>query len=167
MKTAEPPSERAAQRKVAGGPAFRKTELARFLVRARRAAGLRGRVDLMLADDAALAQLNLQYRHKNQATDVLSFPAMAMPGSRVVSAGDLAISLETAARQAEAHGHSLEEELKILVLHGVLHLAGHDHEMDDGAMLRLERKLRRELELPTGLIERVESAAKVSRRKTA
>jgi probable rRNA maturation factor len=154
--------------KSAGGPAFRKAELARFLVRARQAAGLRGRVDLMLADDATLAQLNRDYRNKNKPTDVLSFPAMAVPGSRSQSAGDVAISIETAERQAAEQGHSLEDELKVLLLHGVLHLAGHDHETDDGAMRRLEMRLRRQLGLPRGLIERTaRPASPTVRRKSA
>jgi probable rRNA maturation factor len=117
-------------------------------------------VDILLADDAALRKLNREFRHKDAATDVLSFPALA---NQDKVAGDLAISLETAARQATDNGHSLEEEVKILLLHGVLHLAGHDHEPDNGDMRRLEQKLRVALGLPAGLIER---AAK-PRRRTA
>jgi len=174
--TQEPPSSsraaRASQPKATGGPAFRKTELARFLLLARKAAGLRGRVELLLADDAALAELNRTFRRRNKPTDVLSFPAMAMPGQRSAPAGDLAISVETAARQAAEHGHSLEAELKILILHGVLHLAGHDHETDNGQMLRMEQRLRRQLGLPVGLIERASPtatpiAAPMARRRTA
>jgi probable rRNA maturation factor len=166
MITVEPPSKRAAQRKLAGGLSFRKTELARFLVRARQAAGLVGRVDVLLATDATLAQLNRDFRHKDTPTDVLSFPAAQVPGARNTAAGDLAISLETAARQAEAQGHPLEDELKILLLHGVLHLRGHDHEVDNGAMRRLETKLRRQLDLPPGLIERARTP-KIKKRRVA
>jgi probable rRNA maturation factor len=132
---------------------FSQRELERFLAKARRAAGITGAVGLLLADDAALKALNCNYRKKNKPTDVLSFPAAAGPSSGNL-AGDLAISVETAQRQAAEHGHSLAAELKILVLHGVLHLAGHDHERDGGAMARKERRLRRELGLPSGLIER-------------
>jgi len=133
---------------------FSKTELSRFLVRARRAAGLAGRVEVLLAGDETLARLNRDFRKKNGATDVLSFPALLVPGHAARVAGDLAISIDTAARQAEAHGHGLEEELKILILHGVLHLAGQDHERDAGEMQRMEQRLRRQLSLPVGLIER-------------
>jgi probable rRNA maturation factor len=125
----------------------------RFLAKARRAAGLKGAVGLLLADDATLQALNCNYRRKNKPTDVLSFGAGG-PEAGARLAGDLAISVETAARQAAEHGHTLAAELKILVLHGVLHLSGHDHERDGGRMERLERKLRRELGLPAGLIER-------------
>jgi probable rRNA maturation factor len=168
MITVDPPSSGAARRKPAGGPSFRKTELARFLVRARQAAGLRGRVDVLLAGDATIAALNRDFRRKNKPTDVLSFPAMTVPGQRNYAAGDLAISLDTAARQAQEHGHSLEDELKVLLLHGVLHLSGHDHERDDGEMRRLEQRLRRQLALPAGLIERsVPPNAPAARRRTA
>ena len=71
-------------------------------------------------------------------------------------AGDLAISLDTAARQALQQGHDLRDEIRILLLHGVLHLAGEDHESDRGEMAEHEAKLRRKLRLPTGLIERGE-----------
>ena len=135
------------------GGEFSERELERFLAKARRAAGLKGAVGLLLADDATLKALNCNYRRKNKPTDVLSFRAGG-PEAGERLAGDLAISVETAGRQAAEQGHTLAAELKILVLHGVLHLSGHDHERDGGAMERLERKLRRELGLPAGLIER-------------
>lgn len=130
---------------------LRKPDLARFLKRACRAAGVAGEVTALLADDARLKSLNRSYRGKNKATDVLSFPAMDN-GEGV--AGDLAISVETAARQAAEHGHSTEDELRILMLHGVLHLAGFDHETDKGEMRAREAELRARLKLPLGLIER-------------
>jgi probable rRNA maturation factor len=143
------------------GPAkLRKTELSPFLREAQQAAGLRGRVDVLLADDATLRRLNREFRHKDAATDVLSFPALANEDK---VAGDVAISLEAAQRQAAQHGHSLEAEVKILLLHGVLHLAGHDHESDNGNMRRLEEKLRVAFGLPAALIER----AATKRRKRA
>jgi probable rRNA maturation factor len=160
MIIVEPRSSGAAAGKLRGGPTFSKTELARFLVRARKAAGLRGRVEVLLAGDTTLARLNRTYRKLNKSTDVLSFPALNVSGL----AGDLAISVDTAARQAETHGHRLEDELKILILHGILHLAGHDHDTDDGEMQRMERRLRRELKLPAGLIER--AAAKTPRSRS-
>ncbi len=97
--------------------------------------------------------LNRRFRRRNTATDVLSFPS-EVPGI----AGDIAISLEIAASNASALGHSLVEEVKILILHGLLHLAGHDHETDNGEMLAREGRLRLKFGLPTGLIERASGA---------
>ena len=133
--------------------------LGRFLRAAQKAVGLPGSVDVLLADDATLRRLNRTFRGKNKATDVLSFPAGATtvffggPDGPEL-AGDLAISLETAARQAEQYGHSLRDEVRVLLLHGVLHLAGFDHEMDSGEMAAREAELRRKLGLGTSLIAR-------------
>ena len=88
---------------------------------------------------------------------MLSFPAPAEIAKE--HAGDLAISLETARRQAEDHGHSLREELRILMLHGVLHLRGMDHETDAGEMAAREAELRKRLRLPDGLIARAAATA--------
>jgi probable rRNA maturation factor len=126
--------------------------LTRFLSRARTAVGVRGQVDILLANDQTLRRLNKTFRGKNKPTDVLSFPAPSAFATK--HAGDLAISLETAARQAKTYGHTLAEETKILLLHGLLHLAGEDHETDNGEMAAREATLRRELRLPTTLIER-------------
>ena len=130
-------------------------ELATFLRDARKAIPLPGSVAVLLTNDSAVQELNLRFRRKNQATDVLSFPS-APPGghSRAGFAGDLAISLDTAARQAAVLGHSLLPEVKILLLHGLLHLAGYDHEQDSGTMARREHTLRRRFGLPAGLIQR-------------
>jgi probable rRNA maturation factor len=106
---------------------------------------------VLLTGDTALRALNRKYRHKDKATDVLSFPA-AETAEGV--AGDLVISLETALLQARERGHTLEMEIKVLLLHGLLHLAGYDHEADNGTMHRKEARLRRELGLNSGLIER-------------
>jgi probable rRNA maturation factor len=127
--------------------------LTRFLNRARVAIGLDGGVEVLLADDATLRRLNKSFRGKNKSTDVLSFPTPAEIADH--HAGDLAISLETAARQATTYGHSLRDEVRILLLHGLLHLDGEDHETDDGQMATREAELRRELRLPNTLIERV------------
>jgi probable rRNA maturation factor len=126
--------------------------LTRFLNRARAAVGVKGAVDVLLANDPTLRHLNKTFRNKNKSTDVLSFPAPSAFAAK--HAGDLAISLETAARQAATHGHSLADEIKILILHGLLHLSGEDHETDNGEMAVREATLRRELRLPTTLIER-------------
>ena len=147
-----------------------KAGLARFLKRARSAVGLDGEVAVLLTDDATLKRLNKTFRGKNTATDVLSFPAGASTvffgdpeGPEL--AGDLAISLETAARQAARYGHSLRDEVRVLLLHGALHLAGFDHEIDSGEMAAREAELRRELGLPTSLIARVESPVRGRVRK--
>jgi probable rRNA maturation factor len=122
-----------------------------------------GDVDVLLAGDRTLRTLNRQFRGKDKATDVLSFPAAEnMPGNR---AGDLAISLETAARQAAEHGHSLRDEVRVLMLHGLLHLAGFDHETDKGEMAKREAVLRAKLKLPVGLIERAGETIKAKRAK--
>jgi probable rRNA maturation factor len=126
--------------------------LSRFLNRARLAIGLRGEVDILLTSDATLRQLNKTFRGKDKPTDVLSFPAPTQFAKKHV--GDLAISLETAARQATAYGHTLRDEVRILLLHGLLHLSGEDHETDNGEMATREAILRRELHLPATLIER-------------
>ncbi len=130
--------------------------LARFANKAQRATGLRGEVNILLTGDAEMQRLNLQFRRKDKPTDVLSFPHAPAAGSAASrpAGGDIAISLATARVQAAALGHDLLTEVKVLILHGMLHLAGHDHERDHGEMLRLEQKLRDELGLNAGLIER-------------
>jgi probable rRNA maturation factor len=132
--------------------------LSRCLNRVRTVVGVKGEIDVLLADDATLRQLNKSFRGKNKPTDVLSFPAPVEVATQ--HTGDLAISLETAARQAAAYSHSLRDEVRVLLLHGVLHLSGLDHEVDDGEMAAREAKLRTELRLPNTLIERVEETAR-------
>lgn len=102
-------------------------------------------VGVLVCDDATIRSLNRRFRHKDRSTDVLSFPAgFAQPdGPRYL--GDVAISLETAAREAAEAGTTLENELKVLVVHAIVHLCGYDHETDRGEMRRLEARLRREL----------------------
>jgi probable rRNA maturation factor len=96
---------------------------------------------------------------------VLSFPTVAE--LRLELAGDLAISLDTAARQAREHGHSLRDEVRVLLLHGLLHLSGMDHEADRGEMAARETELRTKLRLKSGLIARVEGVAKTRTRREA
>ena len=129
-----------------------KSALTRFLNRARTLIPLQGEVAILLTSDAEIKRLNKAFRNKNKSTDVLSFPAP--PEISKHQAGDLAISLDTAARQAAEHSHPLQAEIKILLLHGLLHLAGEDHETDSGQMAARELALRQQLRLPTGLIER-------------
>ena len=131
--------------------------LARFLTRARRAAGLRGTVNVLVTSNAEMKSLNRRFRAKDKPTDVLSFPAAT--GADPKLAGEIAISAETATQNARALGHAPAVEVKILTLHGILHLRGYDHEHDQGQMARREQELRRELHLPAGLIERAETSS--------
>jgi probable rRNA maturation factor len=138
--------------------------LARFLAAAQAEVRLKGEVTVLLTTDAAIRKLNRRFRGRNEATDVLSFPAEGVGAEKI--AGDVAISVPSALRQAAGQGHSLSTEIKVLILHGVLHLAGHDHEADAGQMERRERMLRGRLGLPQGLIERAEGPeASVSKKK--
>ncbi len=119
-------------------------------------------LDCLVSDDRELRSLNRRFRGKDYATDVLSFPLpvvtrhgqAARNGHSRASLGEIAISLDRAREQAARHGHSIEQELRILMLHGALHLAGLDHESDHGEMERAERRWRKHFGLPTGLIDR-------------
>jgi probable rRNA maturation factor len=126
--------------------------LRRFLVRAQREVPLDGEVNVRITSSEEMHRLNREFRRKNEPTDVLSFPSSLNGKSE--PAGDIAISAEIAYANAGALGHPLEEELKVLILHGLLHLAGYDHESDRGKMARKEARLRAKLKLPTTLIER-------------
>jgi probable rRNA maturation factor len=132
-------------------PGLSERALTEFVSKARRAAGLRGTVTVLLTSSREMRGLNGRFRGKDSITDVLSFPS---PSFLEGFAGDVAISLDVAGRNARALGHSVANEVKILVLHGVLHLAGYDHEGDDGEMAAKESRLRRRLGLPAALIER-------------
>jgi probable rRNA maturation factor len=101
-----------------------------------------------------MRQLNRIFRGKDKPTDVISFPAVEAVTSRF--AGDLAISVDIAAANAKKLGHSVQAEVCVLILHGLLHLAGYDHERDNGEMARKEARLRQQLGLPPGLIVRTE-----------
>ena len=131
--------------------------VSRFLQQAQRAAGVRGDVEVLVTGNRRMQELNRRFRAKNSPTDVLAFPASANGRS---AGGDIAISAVIAARNAKRLGHSLEEEVKVLLLHGMLHLAGYDHERDSGAMARREQRLRRKLRLPLTLTERASSPKK-------
>jgi probable rRNA maturation factor len=133
-----------------------KRGLEQFIRRAQALIGLRGEVSVLLTGDAALRRLNREWRGKDKATDVLSFPSPAELAE--ITAGDLALSLETAARQAKEHGHMLRDEVRVLLLHGLLHLSGMDHEVDKGEMAEREGQLRKELRLKRGLIDRTVTA---------
>jgi len=137
------------QRRVAG---LSEAALDKFVARARRASGVRGAVSVLVTSSRELQALNHRFRHKNKPTDVLSFPAII--GLAPGFAGDVAISAEIARQNARRLGHTAAEEIRILVLHGMLHLAGYNHELDNGEMEREEARLRKSLGLPVGLIER-------------
>jgi probable rRNA maturation factor len=130
-----------------------------FLLRVRRELDLKqAEVTVCLVSDAEIAGMNQSFRKKRGPTDVLSFPAVKLqqptpsrrrPGSSDsdASLGDIAIAPAVAKRNAKQFGRTLPAELKILILHGVLHLLGFDHEADRGEMDRTEKKLRRRLGL--------------------
>jgi probable rRNA maturation factor len=149
----------------ARGRPLREESLARWLERAA-PAGARGAVSVALVSDAHMRRLNAAYRGENHATDVLSFRTAPQPQpthAPAVYVGDLAIARGVAGRQARRSGHSLGVELRILALHGLLHLLGYDHETDAGTMRRLEDRLRRRARLPTGLVARVGRGRRASR----
>ena len=122
----------------------RRTPLREFLTQLQKRVA-RGPVTCLITTDAELRRLNAQFLGHDYATDVLSFPP-----------DEMAISLDRAAEQAMELGHSLDEELRILMLHGVLHLRGMDHETDSGQMRRAEMRWRKTFGLPAGLIERAQ-----------
>ncbi len=147
------------QKRVAG---MSELALDRFLARARRAACLKGIVNVLVTSSSEMRSLNRRFRGKDKPTDVLSFPAADIGAARRAGshfraqpiAGEIAISSDLASRNARLLGHAPAEEIKILTLHGLLHLAGFDHEQDKGQMAERERALRAQFRLPTGLIER-------------
>jgi probable rRNA maturation factor len=116
-------------------------------------ASARGDVSIAVVSDRRMRALNRQFRGKDRVTDVLSFPATHMPG---VSSflGDIVIAAGVATRQAREAGHPASTELKVLALHGLLHLLGYDHDTDGGKMARAEARLRQKAGLREGLIER-------------
>lgn len=147
------------QKKVVG---LSEASLSRFVMRARLECRLRGRVNVLVTGSAAMRTLNARFRGKHKPTDVLSFPSAQTIPSGVKAkpgfAGEIAISADMAAQNAARFGHSVASEVKVLALHGILHLAGMDHEHDNGQMARKEAKLRRVLRLPATLTERARPA---------
>ena len=137
-----------------------RAEMQRFVRLAQKLAKVAGEVDVLISDNQRIKELNRRFRRKNKPTDVLSFPRP--------EGGDIAISADIAGENAIRYGHPPADELKILVLHGMLHLAGYDHESDNGRMATAEARLRMRLKLPASLIDRTESApsGKTARRKS-
>jgi probable rRNA maturation factor len=140
-------------RHVAGGPA---AGLGAWLSKAAPARA-RGLVSIAIVPDATMRRLNRVHRRVDHATDVLSFPG-------TISLGDIAIARGVASGQAKAAGHSLRTELRVLAIHGLLHLLGYDHEADTGEMRRVEDRLRRRAGLPAGLIGRTVRSPKPTHR---
>ncbi len=134
--------------------------LGRFVAKARRFIPIRGLINVLVTSSNEMERLNTKFRDKQEPTDVLSFPANGMNGL----AGEIAISLEIAKANAARLGHSTATEIKVLIVHGMLHLAGHNHENDRGEMYREEQRLREKLKLPAGLIER-NNAVNVRRKR--
>ena len=113
-----------------------------FATKALAAIGKTDSATIAFVSDKKIRELNRQFRGVDKATDVLSFPA-----EEPNNLGDVAISVETAATQAKENRLSFENEIAQLVLHGLLHLSGYDHETDNGEMNRLELRLRRKLDI--------------------
>jgi probable rRNA maturation factor len=128
---------------------LRRTELRVFFDELVRRVARGRRITCLITNDRELRRLNRLFRGKDYATDVLSFPDD--------DGGDIAISLDRAIAQARQHRHRVADEIRILMLHGVLHLSGMDHETDSGEMARAETRWRKRLGLPDGLIERAEA----------
>jgi probable rRNA maturation factor len=126
--------------------------LARFVSRASRTVKLQGAANVLVTGNRTLQRLNKRFRRQNKPTDILSFPAAAEWAEGF--AGDIAISADIAKQNARRLGHSTAQEVKILALHGLLHLAGYDHERDRGEMARTEQRVRKRLGLRLGLMER-------------
>jgi len=148
------------RRATSGLHAGRLEEFARAL--RRRVTGGR-EFQCLITGDAEMQRLNREFRRKDYPTDVLSFPSGPPAHKRkkqagtpiLLSLGDIAISVDRARAQAREFGHPVDDEICILMLHGVLHLVGMDHERDAGSMARAEAEWRRKLRLPSALIERV------------
>ena len=114
-----------------------------FALKALDAIGKQGSsATIAFVSDKSIHQLNKQFRNVDKATDVLSFPA-----GEETNLGDIAISVDTAAAQAKENGLTFEDEIAQLILHGLLHLSGYDHETDNGEMNRLELRLRKKLNI--------------------
>src|SRR5580658_3977106 len=139
-------------------PGVSRRSLREFLKRLEQAVAGGRAFCCLSAGGEALRQLNREFRGQDYPTDVLSFPSQkhSLPDGRgSVACGEIAISYDAARRQSAEFGHSIDQEIQILMLHGLLHLLGMDHETDRGRMLSVERKWRIRLGLPAGLIERV------------
>ena len=155
------------RKKIAG---LSRATLERFVLRARRSVRLHDPVNVLVTNSLEIRSLNSRFLGKDKPTDVLSFPPTVEDPSKVSRvAGEVAISADIARENAARLGHSVADEVKILALHGILHLAGFDHEHDHGEMARKEMQLRQQLKLEPGLIERTQprNHPRAARRRTA
>ena len=117
----------------------------------------KGDLSIAIVSDRRMRALNRQFRGKDAVTDVLSFPSDPSTSLRAGEPrflGDIVIAAGVSAKQAKAAGHTIQTEVRVLALHGLLHLIGYDHESDDGKMARAEMRLRKKAGLKEGLIER-------------
>jgi len=140
-------------RRRTAGQALAIRGLSRWLARTAPARA-KGDVSVAIVSDRRMRALNRQFRGKDSVTDVLSFPAQAGSASSAAFLGDIVIASGVSQRQAREAGHSVQTELRVLALHGLLHLLGYDHDGDDGRMARAEARLRKKAGLREGLIER-------------
>ncbi|TAJ23411.1 MAG: rRNA maturation RNase YbeY [Nitrospirae bacterium] len=115
-------------------------------------------LSLLLVGDRRMRRLNCEYRRKDKTTDVLAFPMREADGPASSLLGDVVIALPQAARQAKAGGHSLDHELAVLLVHGILHLFGYDHERGEREAMRMRRKER-------AILRRLEPLPKLVRRE--
>jgi probable rRNA maturation factor len=123
----------------------------------------KGDLSIAIVSDRRMRALNRQFRGKDAVTDVLSFPSdpsTPLSASERGFLGDIVIAAGVTKRQAKEAGHSEQTEVKVLALHGLLHLLGYDHETDDGKMARVEARLRKKAGLKESLIERAAADAK-------
>jgi len=109
-------------------------------------------IELLIVDNKTISEINLEYRGINKATDVLSFP---LEDISHMPLGSIIISIEKAKEVASNLGHSIENEISLLFIHGLLHLLGYDHEVDNGEMRKKEREIIEKFNLPDSLIIRV------------
>lgn len=110
-------------------------------------------IELLLTDDDEISQINREFRGINKATDVLSFPSDPFPNAPL---GSIIISVDKVQSVAEELGHTEDDEIALLFIHGILHLLGYDHEVDSGEMRERERELVNEFNLPLSLIVRTQ-----------
>lgn len=151
------PDQRSGRSTAGAAPAAALRGLGPWLARVAPAKA-RGDLSIAIVSDRRMRALNRQFRGKDYVTDVLSFPS----GERGFM-GDIVIAAGVLRRQAREAGHSVTTELRVLSLHGLLHLLGYDHEADDGKMARVETTLRKRAGLPAGLIERTRPATRARR----
>ncbi len=132
-----------------------RVSLERFVSGARRMLRLRGLINVLVTSSREVRTLNRDFRKIDKPTDVLSFTSARQPVNHLPStAGEIVLSADIARQNAARLGHPVANEIKILTLHGLLHIAGYDHECDHGQMAAIEKRLRLQLKLEPGLIER-------------